>query len=320
MKFNKKSVIFFLIIGLIFAVIVSGCLSDTPSHRDDHPEGDGHGHNDSNAEYGALNNTSIDQILNGSKILVAVSVVPQVEFVEKVGGNRVITISMIPPGAGHTYDPSPRQLEDLSKADIYMELGSGEPFEKNNMGTFREINPEMIVVNSSTGVAPLASGNSSDPHVWTSPKCAMIMVENTYKGLAGIDPENASYYRQNADAYLQELQELDAELEAEFSNLKTDNFMVYHPAWGYFSRDYGFNQIAVEVDGKEPTPKVIVEYIKLAKQNNISVIFVQEQVSVTGATAIAEGFGGKVYVIDPLAKNYVGNMKAVGKVLAEEMS
>jgi len=328
MKFNKKSFIFILTIGLIFAAAISfsGCLSD-PSHPDEHFEGDGHDHSDHdhdhgdpNATYDALDNASVNQILNGGKILVAASVVPQTEFIEKVGGDKVIAISMIPPGAGHNYDPSPRQLEDLSKADLYMTLGSGEPFENKHMNTFVQLNPNMTVADSSVGLTLIQNGNSTDPHIWTSPKCAMIMVENTYKGLAGIDPENASYYRQNADAYLQELQELDTELEAEFSNLKTDNFMVYHPAWGYFSRDYGFNQIAVEVDGKEPTPKVIVEYIKLAKQNNISVIFVQEQVSVTGATAIAEGFGGKVYVIDPLAKNYVGNMKTVGKALAEEMS
>ena len=319
MKFNQKSLLFLLTLGLVLiaAVSASGCLDNDQDH--DHDNCD-HDHGDPNATYEALDNASVNQVLNGSKILVAASVVPQTEFIEKVGGDKVIAISMIPPGAGHNYDPSPRQLEDLSKADLYITLDAGEPFENKHMNTFIQLNPNMTVVSSSVGMTLIQKGNSIDPHTWTSPKCAIIMVENTYKGLVSIDPANASYYRQNADAYLQELRELDAELEAEFSNLKTDNFMVYHPAWGYFSRDYGFNQIAVEVDGKEPSPKAIVEYINLAKQNNISVIFVQEQVSVTGATAIAEGFGGSVYVIDPLAKNYVENMKAVGKALAEEMS
>ena len=324
MKFNKKTVIFFLTIGLILAAAVSfsGCLSDDSSHPDEHFEGDGHDHDhgDPNASYEELDNASVNQVLNGSKLLVAVSVVPQAEFTKKVGGDKVIVISMIPPGAGHTYDPSPRQLEDLSKASLYMALGSGEPFENNNMGAFKEINKNMTVINSSEGLTLIKSGQSTDPHIWTSPKCAMVMVENTYKGLAETDPANASYYRQNADAYLQELQALDAELQAELSNLKTDNFMVYHPAWGYFSRDYNLNQIAVEVDGKEPSPKDIVKFINLAKANNISVIFVQEQVSVSGAQSIAEGIGGKVYVIDPLAENYVENMRAVGKALAANMS
>lgn len=316
MKIHCKS--FFLlavvILLILAAVPFSGCLDSAG------PEGAGHDRGDPNASYEGLNNTSVDQVLNGSKILVAVSVVPQTEFVEKVGGDKVIAISMIPPGAGHTYDPSPRQLEDLSKADLYLELGSGEPFETNHMTTFRQLNPNMTVINSSAGLTLIQSGSSTDPHIWTSPKCAMVMVENTYRGLSQIDPGNASYYRQNADAYLEELNALDAELTAELSGLATRNFMVYHPAWGYLSRDYDLNQIAVEIDGKEPSPKAIAQYIDIAKENNIKVIFVQEQVSVSGAQAIAEGIGGKVYIIDPLAKDYVENMLHVGSVLSENMS
>ncbi|MDY0266263.1 MAG: zinc ABC transporter substrate-binding protein [Methanimicrococcus sp.] len=314
-----------LLLGLA-AVSFSGCLDlgeigHDHNHDDhDHDDHDHHHHGDPNASYDPLNNESVNQILNGSKILVAASVIPQTEFIEKVGGDKVIAISMIPVGGGHTYDPSPRQLEDLSKADIYMALGSGEPFENNHMETFTQMNPNMTVINSSNNLNLIQTSKSTDPHIWTSPKCAIIMVENTYEALSSFDPANESYYRTNADAYILELKDLDAELKSEFSDLTSRNFMVYHPAWGYFARDYDLKQIAVEVDGKEPSPKDIVKYIEIANENNISVIFVQEQVSVSGATAIAEGFGGKVFVIDPLAKNYIENMKHIGEVLAEEMS
>lgn len=337
MKFNLSKIVLLAAVFIVAAagVALSGCLNsadvpDDPNHphthdshadhahtHDDHA---GHAHGDPNAAYDPLDNTSVNQILNGNKILVAASVIPQTEFIEKVGGDRVIVISMIPPGAGHTYDPSPRQLEDLSKADLYLQLGSGEPFETNHMQTFIQMNPNMTVINSSEGLTLIQNGNATDPHIWTSPKCAVVMVENTYRGLAGIDPANASYYRANADAYIAELQVLDAELQNRLSGLRSHDFMVYHPAWGYFSRDYGLTQIAVEVDGKEPAPRDIIKYIDLAQQNNISVIFVQEQVSVAGATAIAEGFGGDVYVIDPLAKEYILNIRHVGQVLADEMS
>jgi len=310
---------------LIAAVSFSGCLDDHDDHdHDDHDhddhDHDDHDHGDPNAAYEALDNESVDQILNGSKILVAVSVVPQTEFVEKVGGDRVIAISMIPQGAGHNYDPSPRQLEDLSKAKLYIRLDSGEPFERNYMGTFTQLNRNMTVVSASVGITLIQSGNSTDPHIWTSPKCAMIMVENTYEGLAQIDPANATYYRENADAYLEELKDLDADLTEMLTDLSTRNFMIYHPAWGYLSRDYNLTQIAIEIDGKEPSPRAIAQFIDTAKKNDIKVIFVQEQVSVSGAQAIAQGIGGEVYVIDPLAKNYVENMRHVGTVLSEKMS
>ncbi|MCL2862977.1 MAG: zinc ABC transporter substrate-binding protein [Methanimicrococcus sp.] len=320
----KSKKILFIAAAMVFLVLIaavsfSGCLGGQNQNRG-HVHGPDCNHGDPNAAYDALDNESVHQILNGSKILVAVSVIPQAEFVEKVGGDRVIAISMIPPGAGHNYDPSPRQLEDLSKASLYIKLDAGEPFENNYMNTFTQLNRNMTVVSASKGITLIRSGNATDPHIWTSPKCAMVMVENTYEGLAQIDPANATYYRDNADAYLEELRELDNDLTEMLSTLPTRYFMVYHPAWGYLSRDYNLTQIAIEVDGKEPSPRAIVQYIDLAKKNNITVIFVQEQVSVSGARAVAEGIGGDVYVIDPLAKNYVENTRHVGVVLSEKMS
>jgi len=188
------------------------------------------------------------------------------------------------------------------------------------MRTFREINPNMTVVSSSEGITLIQTGRTADPHIWTSPRNAIIMVENTFRGLAMVDPKNEAYFRANADAYIEELKALDAELTDMLSDLSSRNFMVFHPAWGYFARDYNLTQIAIEVDGREPAPRDIVRFINIARENNISVIFVQEQVSMNSAVAIAEGFGGEVYVIDPLAKNYIENLRDVGQVLAQKMA
>ncbi|WP_338103314.1 metal ABC transporter solute-binding protein, Zn/Mn family [Methanolapillus millepedarum] len=299
-----------LLVLLISLAVVSGCIG----------EDDNHGHGDATGNYAALNESALNQIKSGEKILVAVSVVPQSEFVEKVGGDKVVAISMIPQGAGHHYDPSPRQIEDLSNANMYVALGSGEIFETTHMNSFTQINPTMKIVNSSAGIKLIVNGNTSDPHVWTSPKNAQIMVENICEGLAELDPANATYYEQNRDNYLTELTSLDSEVSNELSNLSNRNFMVYHPAWSYFAKDYQLNQIAAEIDGKEPTPKTLSKFIDLAKENNITVIFVQEQVSKTSAEAIAESVGAEVFVVDPLAKDYVNNTKYVANALAENLS
>ncbi|MDV0446379.1 hypothetical protein MsAg5_02120 [Methanosarcinaceae archaeon Ag5] len=299
-----------LLILLIPLAAVSGCLDNAD---DDH----GHG---GNATYTALNESALTQIKSGEKILVAVSVVPQTEFVEKVGGDKVIAVSMIPQGAGHHYDPSPRQIQDLSNADMYVTLGSGEVFETTHMSSFTQLNPNMTIVNSSVGVDLIVSGNSTDPHIWTSPKNAQIMVKNICDGLVALDPENAAYYEQNRDSYLKELETLDTEVTTELSDLNNRNFMVYHPAWSYFAKDYNLNQIAAEIDGKEPTPKTLSKFIDLAKENNITVIFVQEQVSKTSAESIAQSVGAEVFVVDPLAKDYVNNTKYVAHALAENLS
>ena len=106
MKFNHKSLLLFLIIGLVLvaAASVSGCLDNDRHDDHDHDHNDdehdhGHDHGDPNATYEVLDNASMNQVLNGSKLLVAVSVIPQAEFAKKVGGDKVVVISMIPPGA-----------------------------------------------------------------------------------------------------------------------------------------------------------------------------------------------------------------------------
>ena len=177
------------------------------------------------------------------KIKVVVTILPQAEFVEKVGGEKVQVIVMVPPGASpHTYEPTPSQLIEASKAEIYFQVGSGVDFEISFMNKIIEVNRDMIVVNCSDGIRII----DKDPHVWLSPKNAEIMVKNIYNTLAKIDPENEGYYRKNMELYLKELSNLDEEIRKILGNATNRCFMVYHPSWGYFARDYNLTQIPVE--------------------------------------------------------------------------
>ncbi len=142
--------------------------------------------------------SSQEKVDNG-KINVAVSIGPQVEFVKAVGGDKVNVILMVPSGSDpHTYEPLPDQLTSVSKAKMYAEVGSPVEFETNYMSKIKSINPDMLIVNCSKGIElmPNTAENESDevdPHVWTSPKNAEIMVENIYQGLIQIDPSNKDY-------------------------------------------------------------------------------------------------------------------------------
>ena len=140
------------------------------------------------------------------KLKVVVTILPQAEFVEKVGGNMVKVTVMVPPGANpHTYEPTPRQLVEVSEADIYFQVGSGIDFERSFMRKIIEVNRRMLVVNCSEGIKIV----DGDPHVWLSPRNAEVMVRNIYKGFAALDPENEEYYRRNMEVYVEELRKLD---------------------------------------------------------------------------------------------------------------
>lgn len=254
---------------------------------------------------------------DNQKIGVVVSIPPQAEFVKKVGGNKVDVTVMVPPGANpHTYEPLPEQLSRVSQAKLYTEVGSGIEFENVWMDKIKSINKNMTVINCSEGIIFIPntdsdSANEYDTHVWVSPKNAKIMVGNIYRGLIRVDPGNKEYYKTNRDNYLQELDREDKKIRASLSKQKNKKILVYHPAWGYFCRDYGLNQIAIEKNGKEPTPQGIANLIDQAKKDNIKIIFISPQYSRKNADVISSEIGGQVIIIDDLDGNYLDNLNKV---------
>lgn len=254
----------------------------------------------------------------GSGIIVVVTIPPQAEFVKRVGGEKVAVITMVPQWANpHTYEPTPAQLMNVSKAKMYVKMGSGIEFEIAWMDKIKSINENMLIVDCSKGIELLKEEGKADPHIWLSPKNAKIIVENICEGLVQIDPANSTYYEQNKEAYLRELDALDKEISQILSKTSAHKFIVYHPAWSYFARDYGLKQISVEEGGKEPTPERIASIIEEAKRNNITKIFASPQFK-DKAEVIAKEIGGEVVEINPLAENYIENMRKFAEELAEE--
>ncbi|MDK2893057.1 zinc ABC transporter substrate-binding protein [Methanohalophilus sp.] len=266
------------------------------------------------------------------KIIVAVSVLPQQEFVEKVGGDKVKTVLMIPPGASPaTYEPTPRQLQEISDASMYAIVGSNLPFEEVWLDKLLDINKDMVIVDCSKGIQLREMDENHneedkheeehthegiDPHIWTNPINAQIMVNNIHEALVKIDPENEEYYTKNRDSYIAELEELDSRIRASLEGKQGAYIMVFHPSWGYFTDEYGLHMLTIEIEGKEPTAKELSRIINSAKEHEIKVIFVQSQFSTQCAEAIAEEIDGEVVQIDPLAKDYIENLDNVTEVFA----
>lgn len=255
------------------------------------------------------------------KIVVAVTIPPQQEFVERVGGDHVRVVLLVPPGADpHTYEPTPGVLADVSEADLYAVVGSGIEFELAWQDKIAALNPGMLVVDCSRGVDLISTGDGghqgTDPHIWLSLRNAAIMVENICQGLIEIDPTHADEYRQNADAYQADLDHLDHEIASAIAQSGVKKIMVYHPSWAYFARDYGLEEIPIEREGKEPSPRQIEHLIEQAKKEQIRVIFASPEYSTRSAEVIADEIGGTVVLVSPLAKDYLANMRHVAGAFA----
>jgi zinc transport system substrate-binding protein len=268
------------------------------------------------------------------KLGVVVSIVPLQEFAEKIGGDKVEVSVMVPPRATpHTYEPTPEQLVSVSKAKAYVKVGSPLEFELSWLDKILSTNRNMLVIDASKGVEFIKmeyedeehgheeeSGKEGyDPHIWLSPKNAGIMVENIYEGLISVDMDSKEYYTKNKESYMNELNSLDTYIEQSLSGKSNRKFMVYHPSWGYFARDYAVEQIPIEKEGKEPTVKGVKQVVEQARESGIKVIFASPQFNTASAEVIAREINGRMVLIDPLAKDYIANIRRVAQAFSEAM-
>jgi zinc transport system substrate-binding protein len=157
----------------------------------------------------------------------------------------------------------------------------------------------------------------NDPHTWVSPANVKIMAKNIYDALVQKDSSNADYYKKNYEKFLSQINATDTKIKNILSNTpKNSKFMVFHPSWGYFAKEYGLTQIAIEVEGKEPKPKMLQKIIKKAKQDNIKAIFTQKEFSDKSAKVIASQLNIKVIKETPLAKDWSNNLIKIANAIA----
>lgn len=271
----------------------------------------------------SCSNQSPNQKTN--KQSITVSVLPQKYFVEKILGDKYDINVMIPPGASPvTYEPSPRQMKELSASITYIRIGHIE-FEKAWMGKLQNLNPEMDIIDLSVNAELIESEHNHetdhsiaghhhhgvDPHIWTSPKEVKKQIELIYQYFAKQYPELKTEFANNYKAFNNEIDSLNSYLEDQLRAYQGRKFLIFHPALSYIARDYGLEQITIEIDGKEPTPANIQEIIEVAKEENIKVVLVQNQFSTHNAEVIANEINGRVVQIDPLAYNWNESIKMI---------
>lgn len=273
---------------------------------------------------------------------VFVTVAPQKYFVDKVGGGKVPVSVMVEPGANpHAYEPKPRQMAELARASVYFTIG--DSFDSTWLERIVGASPGIAVVHTAAGIEKMpmaddhhggepggdhADGDSAehdhgtlDPHIWLDPALVKIQVGHIRDGLSQADPAGAREYAANAEAFMLELDRLDAEIRSLLSVLPADRrtFLVFHPSWGYFARAYGLTQVSIEVEGKEPSPRDMARIIALGAETGAKVIFVQPQFSEKSAAVIARQIGARVVRLDPLGADWSENLLRAAHAFADAL-
>jgi zinc transport system substrate-binding protein len=262
------------------------------------------------------------------KPLIAVSILPQEWFVSRIGGDRVQTLVLAGPGQNpHNYEPTPKQLSSLAKAGAW--ILSGAEFEITLRPKIERLFPVLPIVDGTAGVTFrkleehdesetglfLPDSHNIDRHTWLGLEPAKLLAVHIRDTLSSIDRASAEYYAENCKALVQDIDNEFAALRRELAPLRGSNVFVYHPSFGYFLDEFGITQQAVEIGGKSPAPRELSRLIALAKQERPMAIFVQAQFPVSAAKTIADAVGAELISLDPLAPDWLANIRRMGEAL-----
>lgn len=204
------------------------------------------------------------------------------DLVRVVGAQRVTVTTLVGPNEdAHVFEPKPSHAKALQSTQLLVTNGLGfEPWAAKlaKSTSYRGAN-----VVASTGVKPRSMAHDghteADPHAWQNPMNVELYVRNIAAALSKLDPAGASHYAANAQAYITELQALDAWAQAQFDQVPAAKRKVItsHDAFGYFAARYGVQFLAPQGVNTEtePSAKQVAQLIAQIKREKIRAVFVE---------------------------------------------
>lgn len=258
-----------------------------------------------------------------NKPLISVSIEPLRNIVEHLAGDYYKVVTLTPVGASpETYEPTPKQLMDVSNSKLYFAIGT-LGFEKQQLERMKETAPTLKIYTVSDGISLLSvqhegHGDSTDPHIWMSPKNVVQMARNVCNALCQNDPEHTAVYKKKMADLERHADEVDRRIRLMVSKVRYRNFLIYHPALAYFANEYGFRQLTIEQDGKEPSSEHLATIISEAKAAEVHIIFLQREFKGRSVKSFSEATGARVVIINPLAYRWDNQAIAIAKALAAQ--
>lgn len=259
---------------------------------------------------------------------IFVSILPQEYFVERIGGSRAEVEALVKPGHNpHTYSPTPQQMARLTTARVYFRIGV--PFENAMIPKLSRTIPDLKIIDLREGIDLLETTGTHaghheqdedlDPHTWLDPLLALQQAAVIRDTLIEFDPDGTGEYNANFALLASDLKELDQTLRMLLLPFAGRSIYVFHPAYGYFCRTYNLRQKAINPSGKPPGARQLARLIEEAEAEQVRFIFSQPQFSEKTADTIARSIGATVVTLDPLARDYLTNMRSIADQLAASL-
>lgn len=275
------------------------------------------------------------------KLNIFVTISPIKYFVEKIGKQYVDVSVLVPPGSSpHSYEPKPSQMTKIAQSRFFFTIG----LEVENAWIPRIVKDvrNLKIIQLDSGITKLTSSGEEDeeaahaheeketsgsghhthdgldPHIWLSPELVKIIALKIFRVLSEADPVHKTDYQKNYDLFIDEIDSLQKNIGQIVSECPSgQSFIVFHPSWAYFAKEFNLTQIPIEIEGKEPSPRELMKIIAVAKEKNIKTIFVQPQFSPRAASQIAHEIGGTIAPANDLAENWDTNLIDIARMIGK---
>lgn len=285
--------------------------------------------------------TNTETTDNG-KINVVSTIFPQYDFAREIAGDKANLKMLIQPGGdSHSYEPTPQDIISIQEADVFLYIGGEndawvedilDSVDTTDIQVVKLIDCVELTCVDETEEEHEHSHNEEehnhefDEHIWTSPMNAKKMVEVISEAICKADPENSSYYKDNATSYSVELMDLDTKMRDVVSNAKRtelifgDRFPLI-----YFTKEYGLTYHAAFPgcsSETEPSASTIAFLTDKVKEDDIPVILKIELSSSTVADTIASETSTKVltfYSCHNLSKTQFENGESYISMMTENL-
>lgn len=231
------------------------------------------------------------------------------DVVAAIGGDNIDVAILLPPGAEpHSFQPTPKDVAALSKADLV--FVNGLNLEEVLMPTLENALGKGKIVAVSEGVQTIelageeaSAHGGGDPHTWTDPNNVMVWADNISRALSQAEPAHATAYAANAAAYRKQLVEIDQWVKEQVAHVPEANrkLVTDHAVFGYFAKRYGFEQVGAVIPGfsalAEPSAQEMAALEDTIHRLGVKAIFTGNTVNSTLSQRVADDTGVKLVFI-----------------------
>ncbi|MEN9344386.1 MAG: hypothetical protein RLZZ453_1173 [Chlamydiota bacterium] len=265
-----------------------------------------------------------ESVAKEERPIVLVTLSPYASLVKSLAEDLVQVETLIPEGANpHLYEAPPQAVEKHRGAALWLYVG--ENFDKRMLQVLKESGSQIRAINLAQGVDLIGecgchyhAESSQDLHIWMSPQIVKRQITTIKEALIDLCPESASLLKERAQLLSEQLEQVHLSIHERLKEKQGAVLLVAHPAFAYFCREYGLEQLSIEIEGKDPRPQDLERLVDRLHLSPAQVIVTEPQHSSKGAEALGAHLNIPLQEINPYAENYFFTLEQLTNLIAHD--